>query len=161
MALPSALLIIFSSVALAFGHLYPAIETIRGLRTAAPGEERKILTKDRDRQQRSASPPEDDPECQRGNPLGASYSGKVNHTISGRSCQAWSSSQPHEPVYTDVGKVGETETLYKCILYRLMWLRGRPNLTRSSTLCGIYLSRIADTKRTALLTLRIVDMRVD
>ena len=109
MALPSALLIIFSSAALVFGHLYPAIETTRGLRTAAPGEERKILTKDRDRQQRSASPPEDDPECQEGNPLGASYSGKVNHTISGRSCQAWSSSQPHEPKFTDVGKVGETE----------------------------------------------------
>ena len=107
MALP--LLIICSSAALVFGHLYPAIETTRGLRRAAPREERKILTKDRARQQRSASFPEDDPECQEGNPLGASYSGKVNHTISGRSCQAWSSSQPHEPKFTDVGKVGETE----------------------------------------------------
>ena len=109
MAQPSALLIIFSSVALVFGHLYPAFETTRGLWTAAPGEERKILTKDRDRQQRSAGSPEDDPECQEGNPLDASYSGKVSHTISGRSCQARSSSQPHEPKFTDVGKVGDTE----------------------------------------------------
>ena len=48
-------------------------------------------------------------ECQGGNPLGVSYSGRMNVTPSGRTCQVWSASQPHQPYYTDVGRVGETE----------------------------------------------------
>ena len=55
------------------------------------------------RKQRSVSS-QDDQECQEGNPLGASYLGKMNSTSSGRTCQVWSASQPHEHSYTDVGE---------------------------------------------------------
>ena len=57
----------------------------------------------RDRQQRSVSS-QDDNECQEGDPLGESYSGKVNVTASGRTCQVWAASQPHEHSYTHVGE---------------------------------------------------------
>ena len=55
------------------------------------------------RQQRSLSP-QDDYECQEGNPLGSSYSGRVNVTASGMTCQVWSALQPHEHSHTDMGK---------------------------------------------------------
>ena len=42
--------------------------------------------------------------CQEGFPLGVSYSGNLNVTASGISCQAWSASQPHEHTFTDVGE---------------------------------------------------------
>ena len=31
-----------------------------------------------------------DPGCQEGNPMGASYSGFMNHTATGKACQVWS-----------------------------------------------------------------------
>ena len=45
-----------------------------------------------------------DPGCQEGNPLGASYSGNVSHTISGIPCQTWSTKVPHDHDYTEVGE---------------------------------------------------------
>ena len=41
--------------------------------------------------------------CQEGDPLGASYTGSTNSTTSGRTCQAWSASEPHEHTNTGVG----------------------------------------------------------
>ena len=64
---------------------------------------RKDLTRNRDRQQRSVNPL-GAPECQGGKPLGTSYSGSMNHTSSGRTCQVWSAQEPHEPTYTEVGE---------------------------------------------------------
>ena len=69
-----------------------------------------IVMKDQDRQQRSIVSPHHHLECQKGNPLGVTYSGTANQTKSGRSCQVWSASQPHQPKYTDVGRVGVGET---------------------------------------------------
>ena len=43
-------------------------------------------------------------DCQKGDPLGVSYSGEMNVTKSGRTCQAWAASQPHEHRLTDVGE---------------------------------------------------------
>ena len=60
------------------------------------------------RQQRSVGS-QDDNVCQEGNPLGVRYSGRVNFTTSGISCQFWAASEPHVPKYTDVGKVEDTE----------------------------------------------------
>ena len=42
--------------------------------------------------------------CQEGFPLGVSYSGNLDITVSGISCQAWSASQPHEHTFTEVGE---------------------------------------------------------
>ena len=42
--------------------------------------------------------------CQEGDPLGVSYAGMTNVTLSGRTCQAWSASQPHSHTYTFVGQ---------------------------------------------------------
>ena len=49
-----------------------------------------------------------DPGCQEGNPLGASYSGNVSHTISGIPCQTWSTKVPHDHDYTEVGNESTT-----------------------------------------------------
>ena len=64
---------------------------------------RKAQTRIQSRQQRSASS-QDNNECQEGIPLGVSYSGRMNVTASGRTCQVWAASQPHEHDYTDVGE---------------------------------------------------------
>ena len=63
-------------------------------------EERRI----QDRQQRSASGSHDNHECQEGNPLGVSYSGKKNITASGLTCQVWAALKPHEHNHTDLGE---------------------------------------------------------
>ena len=65
----------------------------------------KAFTEDRDRQQRSTGSSHGNSECLEDSPegLGASYSGKVNVTASGRTCQVWSTSHPHEHPYTEVG----------------------------------------------------------
>ena len=104
MALPSTLLLIFSSATLVSGQLHPVIETSTEPRTVEPGEKRH-----QDRDQRSVGSLNDNPECQEGDPLGATYLGRVNVTIGGRTCQNWAATEPHEPAWTDVGKVGETE----------------------------------------------------
>ena len=106
MVLPLILPLFFISAPFVFGHLQPTTWP----RTSELGEERMILTKDQDRQQRLISSLHHELECQKGNPLGASYSGTVNQTKSGRTCQVWSASHPHQPKYTDVGRVGVGET---------------------------------------------------
>ena len=42
-------------------------------------------------------------DCQEGDPLGATYQGKVNKTVSGRTCQAWSAQEPQEHTTPWVG----------------------------------------------------------
>ena len=42
--------------------------------------------------------------CQEGYPTGASYAGKMNVTASGRTCQVWAASQPHEHDFSYVGE---------------------------------------------------------
>ena len=104
MALPSTLLLIFSSAKLVSGQLHPVIETSTEPRTVDLGEKRH-----QDRDQRSVGSLTDKPECQEGDPLGTTYIGSVNVTIGGRTCQNWAATEPHEPTWTDVGKVGETQ----------------------------------------------------
>ena len=55
----------------------------------------KALIGRRERQRRSVGS-QGNPECQEGNPLGASYLGSMNVTTSGRTCQAWSAQEPHK-----------------------------------------------------------------
>ena len=55
------------------------------------------------RQDRSISS-EGNLECQEGDPPGASYSGRRNVTASGRTCQVWAASQPHQHNFTEVGE---------------------------------------------------------
>ena len=43
-------------------------------------------------------------ECLEGDPPGVNYSGKMNVTEGGRTCQMWSASQPHEHPFTDLGE---------------------------------------------------------
>ena len=59
--------------------------------------------KNRDRQHRSVSS-QSNLECQEGDPLGASYSGEKNVTLSGTTCQFWAASEPHQHTFTDVGE---------------------------------------------------------
>ena len=80
MTLPSTFFLIFFSTTLVFGPLHPAFHRTLGPWPTTPEEERKALTKHR--QQRSIGSPQDNPECQEGSQLGASYSGKVNVTQS-------------------------------------------------------------------------------
>ena len=42
-------------------------------------------------------------ECQEGDPPGVSYSGNVNVTSSGRTCQVWSKQEPQDHCYTWLG----------------------------------------------------------
>ena len=69
-----------------------------------PEEGRKAQTRFKSRQHRSVSS-QDNPECQEGNPLGVSYSGRMNVTNSGRTCQVWAAQQPHE--HTTGTELGE------------------------------------------------------
>ena len=108
MALPSTLLYFLLSTTLVYGHIFTDDRKTRIPRKGDPEERMKSQTRIQSRQQRSDGS-QDDNECQEGNPLGASYSGKMNVTASGISCQFWAASQPHVPKYTDVGKVGDTE----------------------------------------------------
>ena len=62
----------------------------------------KSQTRIQSRHQRSVSSQDDD-ECQEGNPLGASYSGKMNVTASERTCQVWAASPPKYG-FTEVGE---------------------------------------------------------
>ena len=95
MMLSSTFFCLLLSVNLVSGHLLTDDQTTRRPRKGDP-EKGRI----RDRQQRSASS-RDDNECQEGNPLGVSYLGKMNVTTSGRTCQVWAASQPHEQSYTE------------------------------------------------------------
>ena len=102
MKLTSALFCFLLLVTLLSGHLLTDDRTTRRPRKGDLKESRKSQT--RSRQQRSVSFQDDDHECQEGNPLGASYSGRMNVTASGRTCQVWAVSQPHEHKYADVGE---------------------------------------------------------
>ena len=102
MELTSTLFCLLLVLALS-GHLLTDDRTTRRPRKGDPEERRKTQTRIQSRQQRSVSS-QDDNECQEGNPLGASYSGKVNVTTSGISCQVWAASQPHEHDNTEVGE---------------------------------------------------------
>ena len=83
MTLPSTLFLVLLSAILVFGGLHPTHQK------GEPMEGRKARTWLPDRQKRSVGS-QGNSECQEGNPLGAGYSGKINLTASGRSCQAWS-----------------------------------------------------------------------
>ena len=90
-------------LSLVSGHLLTDDRTTRRPRKGDPEERRKSQTRIQSRQQRSVSS-QDDNECQEGNPLGASYLGKMNVTTSGRTCQVWAASQPHEHNFTYMGE---------------------------------------------------------
>ena len=90
MKLPSTLFLLLLSATLVFGQFRQRDRTTGRLQKgdlADLMEERSTLTGGR--QQRSVSSLSK-PECQEGNPLGASYSGSMSRTTSGRACQAWS-----------------------------------------------------------------------
>ena len=102
MAQISTLFPLLLSITLVSGHLHSSDRTTRrkGEQMMEGG---KTLSKDRDRQQRSVSSL-GNPDCLEGNPLGASYSGNINVTTSGRTCQAWSAQEPHEHRHTELGE---------------------------------------------------------
>ena len=97
MTLPSTLFLVLLSAILVFGGLHPTHQK------GEPMEGRKARTWLPDRQKRSVVS-QGNPECQEGNPLGAGYSGKINLTASGRSCQAWSAQEPHQHEFAYLGK---------------------------------------------------------
>ena len=61
------------------------------------------MNRNRDRHQRSYGSKEN-LECQDGDSWGVNYSGNMNHTTSGRACQAWSAQEPHQHEYTEIGE---------------------------------------------------------
>ena len=95
MVLHSTLFCLLLSIALVSGHLVPD-----GRKSRRPGKEdleERRETRIQGRKQRSVSS-QDDQECQEGNPLGVSYLGRMNVTVSGRNCQAWNMEYYHEVV---------------------------------------------------------------
>ena len=100
--LSSTLFCLLLSLNLASGHLTDD-RTTRRPGKGDPEERRKLQTRIQSRKQRSVGS-QGDNECQEGNPLGANYSGKMNVTASGRTCQVWAASQPHEHDHTEVGE---------------------------------------------------------
>ena len=83
-------------------HIHSHGQISRIARKGDPEDRREVLTMIQQRQQRSNRLQEDE-ECQSGYPLGVTYSGRMNVTESGRTCQAWSASEPHEHDYTENG----------------------------------------------------------
>ena len=94
MALPSFLFFIIFSASFVSGYLFEASEA---------------FTRRTDREQRSSISDEGNRECQEGSPPGdprghgVNYSGRMNVTITGRTCQFWNTSEPHDHDYTDLG----------------------------------------------------------
>ena len=78
------------------GHILPDDLTAR---MGDPKDGKNTLLRNRD--QRSS---QGNLECQEGNPLGVTYSGRTNVTTSGTTCQLWAESKPHEHGFTDVGE---------------------------------------------------------
>ena len=98
----STLFPLLLSITLVSGHLQSSDRTTK--RKGEPMKEGgKTLRKDQDRQQRSVSSL-GNPDCLEGNPLGFSYTGNINVTTSGRTCQAWSEQEPHEHGHTELGE---------------------------------------------------------
>ena len=98
LALPATL---FFLLVPAYGHLLPSAETARGLREEDLEEGLEAQTRIRDHRSVSS---EDNHECLDGFRPGLNYRGTVNVTVSGRTCQRWSSLQPHFHKITDVGE---------------------------------------------------------
>ena len=123
MMLSSTLFRVLLSITLVTGHLLtddrttrrprkgdPAEGRIRNRQQRSVGSQDDLLTDDRttrrprrgdpaegrilNRQQRSVGS-QDDEECLAGWPVGSSYTGRQNVTISGRTCQVWAESEPH------------------------------------------------------------------
>ena len=98
--LSSTLFCLILSINLVSGHLTDDQITRRPRKGDYP-EEGRILN----RQQRSLTSQGN--ECLKvmngGNPPDVSYSGRLNVTFSGRTCQNWAASKPHVHKYTDVG----------------------------------------------------------
>ena len=94
MMLSSTLFRVLLSITLVTGHLLTDDRTTRRPRKGDPAEGRI-----RNRQQRSVGS-QDDEECQGGFPVGSSYTGRQNVTISGRTCQVWAESEPHAHGFT-------------------------------------------------------------
>ena len=103
MALQSTLFCLLLSIFLVSGHLLPDGRKSRRPGKEDPEEKRKTEARIQGRKQRSVGS-QDDQECQGGNPLGASYVGKMNVTSSGKTCHVWAASQPHQHDFTDVGE---------------------------------------------------------
>ena len=91
------------SVSLVSSNFLSEERTSKRPRRGDPGEGRTQGGRFRDRQQRSLIS-RGNPECQEGNPPGASYSGRMNVTASGRTCQVWTATEPHEHNYTEEGE---------------------------------------------------------
>ena len=98
--LSSTLFCLLLSVFFVSGHLLTDDRTTRRPRKGDPEERRKMKTRIQSRQQRSVGS-QDDNECQEGDPLGESYSGRMNVTTSGRTCQ--------------VGRSPQICTVYLCV----------------------------------------------
>ena len=113
MVLSSKLPFLLFPLTVVSGNLLLADRTTRRPMKRGPEEGSKVLKRNRDRQQRSVwSQAWDNHVCQDPDPrstlgidqwplslplpLGATYTGKVNFTVNGRTCQAWSSQQPHK-----------------------------------------------------------------
>ena len=100
MVLPSTLFCLLLSLNLVSGQFLTDDRTTRRPRKGEHPEKGRI----QDRQQRAVNSTQGNHECQEGNPLGANYSGSMNVTTSGRTCQVWAASQPHEHSFTHVGE---------------------------------------------------------
>ena len=88
LVLHSTMFCVLLSIALFSGRLHADADgrTIRRPGKGELGEGRKVLSRNPERQQRSVES-HNEHDCQEG--LGASYSGKVNVTTSGRVCKVW------------------------------------------------------------------------
>ena len=60
-------------------------------------------TRTQDRQERSVNS-QGNLGCQEGFPLGFNYVGGMNVTVSGRTCQVWTASEPHVQSFTFLGE---------------------------------------------------------
>ena len=98
MVLASTLFCLLHSLTLVSGHLLS--DDQKRTMKMNPEAGRKAQSS---RQDRSVSSQEDK-ECQEGIPLGVSYSGKMNVTTSGETCQVWASDDPHGHSYTYMGE---------------------------------------------------------
>ena len=100
MGLPSTLicLLLLLMLNLVFGNFLSHERRSRGPRRGEPERRLEALSGNRDRRQPRSLVSQNIKECQEGSPLGSGYSGKVNVTESGRTCQVWSAQKPHEHV---------------------------------------------------------------
>ena len=99
MVLPSTFLCLLS-LTLVSGNPLSDDRTTRRPRRREEEKERKVSTGNQDRQHRSVNSQDN----QEGNPPGVNFSGMLNVTATGRTCQVWAASQPHEHDFPDVGK---------------------------------------------------------